>query len=1049
MPLDSSPFQGILADRYVIEREIGRGAMATVYLARDQRHQRPVAVKVLRPELARLLGSDRFLREIRIAASLQHPHVLPLYDSGEAEGFLYYVMPYIAGSTLRARLLQERRLPVAEALGIARDTADALAHAHEAGIVHRDIKPENILLEAGHAVVADFGIARAIGAASVGGTAGLPIGTPGYMSPEQLTAQENIDGRSDVYSLGCVLYEMLAGELPTTSHAQAADAGRRTPTRLPSLRLTRPDAPRWLEPVLARALAEAPVERYPDAQAFAAALAGGPVPLPVRQRRWARPALVVTVVAVAGALGFGAYRILRPAVALEEDTYVVLPLLHRGSVAPRALNGDLCATMLYDALSRWPDIAKVNSLNVSNLLQRRGALPRNLDEALTVTRMLRAGRLLWGEVYELGGKTYVRMYVYGVRRPGKASKESLIEFPSEGGADVSARFASAIDTLVGGGTAGGIASGTRSFAALKAYTQGDSALRQWDLPTAQERFEAALAADAGFGWANLKLAQVSEWRSRPAEAWRGFAQRAADSSSGLPAADRLEAAALVDLADARYVESCAKYRELIKRDARDFMAWFGLGECQQQDELVLTDRSSPTGFRFRSSYQAALDAYLKALALVPAAHRAFQEMIWARLNNVLFTQAGQYRAGYLAGSDTRELAAFPGLDHDTLSFVPGRWPPRVGAAAAAPFTAALAKNKRIMEQVSRRWIADFPSSASAWRARALALERSGALQGQTDESALGAIRRARALAATPAEARTLSLSEVRMRIKTLDAAGARLLAESVLAANPDPTAREALLLAPLAGLIGRLQQLAALLERGAAAYGFGTAAGQHVEVPATLAGPALRLDAFASLGSSADTVRALEFRLTRGIAEWRGRDREGLRQAVLEPPATFGFPSFGPRPIHLAGGEGGSYLFALQRRLARGDSAGVHRSLVAIERNPIRLAASPGDISMDAVYQEVWLLLAVGDTAEALGALDRTLNNLSLQWELPFTLYHGTTGLVGAMALRAQLAARARDSSSAQRWAQAVLELRAKADAGTTPDLNALRPIAAFRPGPR
>ncbi|HEV8149895.1 MAG TPA: hypothetical protein VGP61_06880, partial [Gemmatimonadales bacterium] len=640
------------------------------------------------------------------------------------------------------------------------------------------------------------------------------------------------------------------------------------------------------------------------------------MPLPVRQRRWARPALVVTVVAVAGALGFGAYRILRPAVALEEDTYVVLPLLHRGSVAPRALNGDLCATMLYDALSRWPDIAKVNSLNVSNLLQRRGALPRNLDEALTVTRMLRAGRLLWGEVYELGGKTYVRMYVYGVRRPGKASKESLIEFPSEGGADVSARFASAIDTLVGGGTAGGVASGTRSFAALRAYTQGDSALRQWDLSTAQERFEAALAADAGFGWANLKLAQVSEWRSRPAEAWRGFAQRAADSSSGLPAADRLEAAALVDLADARYVESCAKYRELIKRDARDFMAWFGLGECQQQDELVLTDRSSPTGFRFRSSYQAALDAYLKALALVPAAHRAFQEMIWARLDGVLYSHIGQYRRGRLSVAGNAEMAGFPGLERDTLSFVPRRFAELTsvrGLPRPAGFEAALAKSRRTMEQISRSWIAAFPESRAAWRARALALERSGQLTGATEESALRATQRARSLkGGTAADSFALASIEIRMRVKLLDCAGARALAESVLAKGHDPTAAQAMRLAPFAGLLGKLGTLTALLERGAPAHVFGAPSGKAVNVSATLAVPAMRLAAYAVLGSSVDSIRALEARLERGIAAWRGGDRIDLRHAVLELPALFGFPNFGPRPIHRAGD--GGYLFELQSR---------------------------------------------------------------------------------------------------------------------------------------
>src|SRR3989454_4444926 len=208
--------QAALADRYAIERELGRGGMATVYLAQDLKHHRKVAIKVLKPELAAALGPERFLQEIEIAAGLTHPHILPLYDSGEATGLLYYVMPYVEGETLRNRLDGAGQLPLAEAVQITREVADALSHAHSHDVVHRDIKPENILLEAGHAVVSDFGIARAITAAGgeeLTGT-GIAVGTPAYMSPEQSAGSRELDGRSDIYSLGCVLYEMLAGHPP-------------------------------------------------------------------------------------------------------------------------------------------------------------------------------------------------------------------------------------------------------------------------------------------------------------------------------------------------------------------------------------------------------------------------------------------------------------------------------------------------------------------------------------------------------------------------------------------------------------------------------------------------------------------------------------------------------------------------------------------------------------------------------------------------------------------------------------------------------------------
>jgi eukaryotic-like serine/threonine-protein kinase len=208
--------QAGLAERYVLERELGRGGMATVYLARDLRHDRPVALKVLHPELAHALGPERFRREVEIAARLQHPHILPVHDSGEAAGQLWYTMPYVEGESLRDRLEREPRLPLGAALEITRQAALALDYAHRHGVVHRDVKPENILLSDGQALVADFGIAKAVG--EVGGErltgTGITVGTPAYMSPEQAGGDSHVDGRSDLYSLGCVLYEMLAGEPP-------------------------------------------------------------------------------------------------------------------------------------------------------------------------------------------------------------------------------------------------------------------------------------------------------------------------------------------------------------------------------------------------------------------------------------------------------------------------------------------------------------------------------------------------------------------------------------------------------------------------------------------------------------------------------------------------------------------------------------------------------------------------------------------------------------------------------------------------------------------
>jgi serine/threonine-protein kinase len=262
-----------LGDRYELVRELGRGGMATVYLANDRKHGRQVAVKALRPDLAASLGAERFLREIRMAATLQHPHVLALYDSGEADGVLYYVMPYVEGESLRDRLRREVQLPVDDALRIASETADALAYAHARGIVHRDIKPENILLSNGHAVVADFGIARAVSAAGSERLtqSGIALGTPLYMSPEQGTG-DSVGPASDVYALGCVLHEMLTGEPPFSGPTASAVIAKHALTEAPSVRVVRPAVSDEIAWVAQRALAKNPADRWPNATELERAL---------------------------------------------------------------------------------------------------------------------------------------------------------------------------------------------------------------------------------------------------------------------------------------------------------------------------------------------------------------------------------------------------------------------------------------------------------------------------------------------------------------------------------------------------------------------------------------------------------------------------------------------------------------------------------------------------------------------------------------------------------------------------------------------------------
>jgi serine/threonine protein kinase/tetratricopeptide (TPR) repeat protein len=264
---------GTLGDRYRIERELGYGGMAVVFLAEDLKHHRRVAIKVLKPELSAALGSERFLREIEIAATLQHPHILPLYDSGEAGGLLYYVMPFAEGESLRQRLAREQQLPLDAALQITREVGSALQYANEHGVIHRDIKPANIMLSGGQAVVADFGIARALHAASAEQLtlSGMVVGTPQYMSPEQ-AAGEAVDGRSDEYSLACTLYEMLIGQPPFTGPSSHAVIARHSLEPVPSLRVVRQTVPQAVEGAIMRAMGKLPADRYASVQRFLDAL---------------------------------------------------------------------------------------------------------------------------------------------------------------------------------------------------------------------------------------------------------------------------------------------------------------------------------------------------------------------------------------------------------------------------------------------------------------------------------------------------------------------------------------------------------------------------------------------------------------------------------------------------------------------------------------------------------------------------------------------------------------------------------------------------------
>jgi serine/threonine-protein kinase len=402
--------QTALADRYRVDRELGAGGMATVYLAHDLRHERDVAIKVLHPDLGAVLGADRFLAEIKTTAKLQHPHILPLLDSGAADTLLYYVMPYVRGETLRARLDREKQLPIADAVRIAREVAGALDHAHKQGIIHRDIKPENILLQDGSALVADFGIALAVQQAGTQRLTqtGLSLGTPQYMSPEQAMGEKAIDARSDIYALGAVTYEMIAGEPPFTGATTQVIVAKVLSERPGSLRAIRDSVSVEIDAAVATALSKTPADRFAGAVAFVDALTN---PSAAREatvrhpRRTSRVVVAGTVVALTAAAAFaglgwpGRTRPTEDAgvvrFVLEQEPGEGLPYII-GKVIGISPDGSTIAYSATSAKGRSVMIRRLDEIGARSTAENGGAPIFSPDGSQLIIR--RADNLLLGAV---------------------------------------------------------------------------------------------------------------------------------------------------------------------------------------------------------------------------------------------------------------------------------------------------------------------------------------------------------------------------------------------------------------------------------------------------------------------------------------------------------------------------------------------------------------------------------------------------------------------------------------------------------------------------
>jgi tetratricopeptide (TPR) repeat protein len=576
----------VLAGRYTLERELGRGGSATVHLANDLRHHRLVAVKILRPEIAASLGTERFLREIEIAAHLTHPHILPLYDSGEADGLVYYVMPYVDGESLRDRICQGP-LPLVEALQIAREVADALAYAHQRGLVHRDIKPGNILLEAHHAVVSDFGIARAIveAAGHEITTAGLVVGTPLYMSPEQASGGP-VDERSDIYSLGCVLYEMLAGQPPFTGPTPLAVAACHLSDPPPPIRTLQPSVPAVVERAVFTALEKLPSDRFQTAEEVALALTADVRPALRRLQRSISRGRLVAIGLAAVVLVLTGVMAARGRSAVPSSSQVGIVLIPFESTVPTADSPSSARhaphMILGEALQWLPGVRPLDGSRVLGTVSEWHMVP--LAELLRGARRLGGRYLLAGAIYPADADSGLRVTVdlYAVAdgerlmRAEELAAGNRLEGPLARLALESVRALAPREGLAMG-SRGALLSATSSAAALGYLMQGQAKFSRGDYDGAAVAFRRAIDADSSCGLAYHRWSVAEIWR-------HDFAAALSAANAGLDRSGEL-ATRWVHLLQAqrhhalrRGDSAIAAFQRVVLKHPEEIDGWLGLGD---------------------------------------------------------------------------------------------------------------------------------------------------------------------------------------------------------------------------------------------------------------------------------------------------------------------------------------------------------------------------------------------------------------------------------------------------------------------------------------
>jgi serine/threonine-protein kinase len=1019
----------LLGGRYELLEEIGHGAYAIVYRGHDHVLDRMVAVKLLRDPTLSPDASARFAREVHITATLEHPHILHVHDSGTYDGRPFIVTEFAPDGSLDARLERDGQLGVEEALQITSEVGLALAHAHRSGVVHRDIKPDNILLGRGGALLADFGVAiDDPGSLERLTRTGATVGTVLYMSPEQLCAERNIDGRSDQYALALVLYEMIAGVRP---HIAATVEGlrlqRMQAQHLP-LRAHRPSVPHHVNDAVQRALASMPADRFRNIGDFMLALgltgsgeyaARGSSGLP---RDASRPEGHST-----GAIADDG----RPRGTVVRGASGDAPPPATARSRPRrrrvlAAGGVLCTAVLLATVieppAPPPEPTPVDGLTIV-LAPSPGAassdtLPARVDGVLraelTAWNGVRlAPRPLPGDPRTLevttsitpaGDSTRVLLHVRHVAsgREWDVTRTGLTDTEQSRRA-LATSLSRELLTAVPPGDARGVEGlSARSLPVLHTFVRAHDWLRRGELDSAAATFRAVAADAPEFAHAHLWAALADAWRNPgDVDVWRGDV-RVALASGALHDVDSLLALGLDHMAARNYPDACRIFRQATVQDARSFEAWYSLGECARLDLTVIDEGRAPV---FRSSVWGALDAYRQAVET--ARSPQLLGALFPYIMNTTYAELNRTRTGRSGGASGTTYRALPSLDADTLAFLPApqtefeRMGPRT---VPATYASALRRARDVSLELTERWITRMPDSPEAWYFRAFALELSGYLDASAGEamSAELALDRAERDGPSPSLRARMATARTRVLLRRGDIAGAAAAARTALRDTLNLTAASRTSLAPLAALLGESRTVLQF-----------SPPMRLSQLPTAMVEPLHRFNHLMWMGECTELQRARAVLESRASAAIAPAERAAWRARWLQPVYRFAAPCLGVDVV--AEFDRLLPLDHAYAAIAAGDLAAARRYLR--EARATRSGASSGGAAWDYLYVESWTWVQAGDTAAAYSQLVAALDDMASMSTFTLDFVPQAAGLRRAMMLLQELERSGVQDEGVTRWA--------------------------------